>query len=190
MTMRIILLSGPVASGKSTLCRALEHHFGMKVLVTRDLITRSLNRNGVFGRRNLQWEGERLDRLTGGAWVRDELERFLHGEMAESGVVVDAVRTLEQVRIVRDTYGPVVDHIHLTAPEQTLSARYAARSSCDERLELPAYAHVLQNETERTVDNLQVAADIVLDTGLHNEVETFRAVCAFVFPAQQGCTFR
>ena len=188
--MHIILLSGPVASGKSTLCRALERRFGMTVLQTRELITRSLDQNGVLDRENLQWEGERLDRETGGAWVRDELKRVLNGDVAGSAAVVDAVRTLEQVRIVRDTYDSAVSHIHLTAPEQTLSVRYAIRSSGNDWLELPAYAHVRQNETELVVDTLQADADIVINTGLNDETETFRAACSFLIRVQHDRAFR
>ena len=190
ITMHIILLSGPVASGKSTLCRALERRFGMTVLQTRELITRSLDRKGALDRKNLQWEGERLDRETGGAWIRDELKQVLNERVAEGTLAIDAVRTLEQVRIIRDTYDSAVSHIHLTAPEQTLSVRYATRSSGNGWLELPAYALVRQNETERMVDTLRADADIVINTGLNDEVETFGAACIFLFRVQHDRAFR
>ena len=188
--MHIILLSGPVASGKSTLCRALEHRFGLTVLLTRELITRSLDRKGALDRKNLQWEGERLDRETGGAWIKDALNQVLNEHVIESALVVDAVRTREQVRIIRDTYDSAVSHIHLTAPERMLSARYETRGSSNDRLELPAYALVRQNETERVVDTLQADADIVINTGIHDEVETFLAACTFLFRVQHDRGFR
>ena len=125
--MHIIFLSGPVASGKSTLCRALERRFGMTLLQTRELITRNLDLNGAVDRKDLQWEGERLDRETGGAWIRDELTQVLNECVAEGALVIDAVRTREQVRIIRDTYDSAVSHIHLTAPERMLSVRYETK---------------------------------------------------------------
>ena len=39
---------------------------------------------------------------------------------------------------------------------------------------LPAYAYVWENETERLLDTLQADADIIIHTGLHDELETFR----------------
>ena len=39
---------------------------------------------------------------------------------------------------------------------------------------LPAYAYVWDNETERLLDTLQADADIIIHTGLHDELETFR----------------
>lgn len=133
-----------------------------------------------MGRENLQWEGERLDRLTGGAWVNDELKRLLDQVVSERAIVVDAVRTQDQVRIIRESFKSTVVHIHLTAPQPTLAKRYAARRQCHARSDLPEYAHVSQNETERAVDTLRSIADVVIDTGVHNEIETFRMARAFV----------
>lgn len=160
----------------------------MKAVQTRELITRNLNRNRRADREDLQWEGERLDRLTGGAWVRDELQRVLNQGGSESDLVVDAVRTLDQVRIMRDTFKSAVHHIHLTASERTLSERYATRSPCRDRLQLPTYAYVRDNETERLVDTLRADADIVINTGLHGELETFRLARAFLLRVRNECT--
>ena len=178
MVTHIVLLSGPVASGKSTLCRALEACFGVRVMRTRDLLARNLGRSAGPGRKDLQLEGETLDKLTGGVWLRDELQTILNGDVSDSPIVVDAVRTLDQVQAVRDTYVPAVTHIHLTARKETLAVRYAARNACGGQLELPTYEHVRQNETERIVDTLHAAADIVIDTGMNDEDETFRRACA------------
>ena len=178
--MRIILLSGPMASGKSTLSRSLEGQFGMTVLQTRELITHSLDRNREIDRGDLQSEGERLDRETGGAWVRDGLKRVLDGGTVENAAVVDAVRTLDQVRILRDTFGSAVSHIHLTAPDQTLSSRYQARSFGRDESGCSAYSYMRQNDTERMVDNLSAVANIVIDTDVNDEAETFHIVCVFL----------
>ena len=64
------------------------------------------------------------------------------------------------------------------------------RSSSNDRLELPAYALVRQNETERVVDTLRADADIVINTGINDEVETFRAACTFLFRVQHDRAFR
>ena len=145
---------------------------------TRDLLARNLGRSAGPGRKDLQLEGETLDQLTGGVWLRDELQNILNEDVSDSPVVVDAVRTLDQVQAIRDTYAPAVTHIHLTARKETLAVRYAARNACGGQLELPTYEHVRQNETESVVDTLQAAADMVIDTGMSDEDETFRRACA------------
>ena len=75
MDRRIILLSGPVASGKTTLARNLADRFDMKVLRTRDWLMSELENRGREGRADLQWEGERLDQETDGTWVLKGLDR-------------------------------------------------------------------------------------------------------------------
>ena len=150
----------------------------MRVMRTRDLLARNLGRSAEPGRKDLQLEGETLDQLTGGVWLHDELRNVLNGDVNDSHVIVDAVRTLDQVQAIRDTYAPAVTHIHLTARKVTLAVRYAARNACGGQLELPTYEHVRQNETERVVDTLQATADIVIDTGMNGEDETFRRACA------------
>ena len=150
----------------------------MTVMRTRDLLARNLDRSGGPRRKDLQLEGETLDQSTGGFWLRDELQNILNGDVPDSPVIVDAVRTLDQVQAIRGTYSPAVTHIHLTARKETLVVRYAARNACDGQLELPTYEHVRQNETERVVDTLQTAADIVIDTSMNDEDETFRRVRA------------
>lgn len=186
--MRIILLSGPVASGKSTLSRCLEHRLNMTVLQTRELIERRLGQHRAADRGNLQSNGERLDRETGGTWVRDELKRVLDEGDVENAVVVDAVRTLEQVRIIRDTYGPAVNHIHLTAPDATLSSRYLARKFGNDEPDFSTYSHVQQNETERAVDKLSIIADMVIDTKLNDEAETLQAALEFLLRVRHDCS--
>ena len=179
LVAHIVLLSGPVASGKSTLCRALEERLGAKVVRTRELLARNLSRAGGPGRKDLQSEGERLDQLTGGVWLCEELQFVLNQDGAETTVVVDAVRTLDQARFIREIYGHDVAHIHLTAPVETLSKRYATRSSHDGQPELSTYVEVRRNDTERAIDNLQADADIIVDTGSSNEDGTFGVVRDF-----------
>ena len=151
---QVVLLSGPIASGKTTLGRLLSHHFSFCFVSTRDLLGK-----GVGDRRSLQAAGTFLDDSTGGRWVSDALVS-LH-ERCPSGVsfVVDSVRTLDQIRWVRRTFGDSVAHVHLTAAECVLSARYTFRS------EGYRYTDVTDDPVERGVSTLERSADLVLDTG-------------------------
>ena len=159
------MLSGPIASGKTTLARNLAKHFNTTTVQTRNLLQRMLVHGDSSGRSELQAEGERLDRITDGRWLRDELVHQLPYMPSESPVVVDSVRTLDQILAIRETYGGTVCHMHLTASSNVLEERYYGRLACPGGLEkFISYADVHKNRTERLIEDLQTAADIVMDT--------------------------
>ena len=178
--VQIVLLSGPVASGKSTLARTLQAHLGAMVVGTRHMLSRNLRRSGDVNRQDLQAEGERLDRLTGGVWLRDELEYLLSEGTNEPMVVVDAVRTLNQVQSIRERHGHQVAHVHLTAPKALLDARYIGRDIIDRRSDVIGYDEVRQNSTERDVNRLLPIANLVVDTAFNDTESTFAIVREFL----------
>jgi len=160
MAKRIILLSGPVCSGKTTLGDALVERYDFVRLKTRDLIRRRLGT--AIERGALQKAGESLDRQTKGRWVSEELVRVSLELKDDAVVLVDAVRIRSQIAAIRDAFGSRVTHVHLTAPEDELARRYAERAG--QVKELSSYSAVRQNPTERQVERLQAIADIVIDT--------------------------
>ena len=97
----------------------------------------------------------------------------MHGSLAQplSGVeldpsrplVVDAVRTLDQVSALAG--GANLIHVHLTADDAVLEARYELRRLAEPKSELGEYALVRSNVTERDIETLAPIADLVLDTG-------------------------
>ena len=176
----IVLLSGPVASGKSTLARTLQARLGAAVIGTRKMLSRNLRRSGDFSRQSLQSEGERLDRMTGGAWLRDELEFVLSERTHETMVVVDAVRTRNQIHSIRERHGRRVAHVHLTATEALLSERYIGRGILDGGPEFTNYDEVRQSCTERAVNSLLPVANLVVDTASNDEESTFVIVRNFL----------
>lgn len=77
---RIVVLSGPVGSGKSTLGRNLANKFNLEHVRTQDLMREvaSANKTELAAERKaMQQYGERLDAETGGQWVADEIGRML-----------------------------------------------------------------------------------------------------------------
>lgn len=68
-SLRIVILSGPIGSGKTSLAEMLSHHYGAKIIKTRELILKQLV-NKKQDRASLQKAGEKLDRVDNGAWLR------------------------------------------------------------------------------------------------------------------------
>ena len=161
MIQRLILISGPVSSGKSTLSHDLADRFGFAVYRTREWLGRRL-REESRDRANLQQEGDRLDVRTRGRWVLEELTKELPSQ-ANEVVILDSVRTRDQIEALRGAFGPIVTHIHVTAPLEILQKRYDQRRK-RERRDLAEYEQVRQNQTEQRVDSLRDVADVVIDT--------------------------
>ena len=164
MDRRIILLSGAVASGKSMLANQLANRFNMKLLRTSAVLRAKMARSDEPGRIALQDFGDELDQSTSGAWVLDSLRQMLEAEATSTNVVVDSVKIQAQIDAIRDVYGSLVTHIHMTAPLDVLTSRYESRGSSSRRAEQLTYPDVRSNQTESLVDGLSEIADVVIDS--------------------------
>jgi adenylosuccinate synthase len=172
---QIVLISGSISCGKTTLCTLLKEQFGFQTLKTKEVIQslarKQLGKEIEPARKAMQKFGTHLDRETKGRWVRDALSRFLRelGAAEPSArVIVDAVRILDQVKIIRQSYSFRVVHVHLKAPEEELARRYKGRKSTGFH-ELPSYSEAEKDKTEARVNELEAAADFVIDTSLCTE---------------------
>jgi adenylosuccinate synthase len=175
---QIVLLSGSISSGKTSLSTLLNEQFGFHPLKTKEVI-QSLARQKSGKeiepeRRAMQKFGQALDRETNGRWVRDALNRLLRdlGSAApEALIVVDAVRIPEQIKAIRQAYSFSVVHVHLKAPKEVLAERYGDRH-VEGFQELSSFSEAEKNRTEARVKKLEDAADFVIDTSscLHQAV--------------------
>lgn len=187
MPKKIVLISGSIASGKSTLVNRLRSEFDdVHTLKTKEVLLEIASKKGgreLSERGAMQRFGERMDRDTKGAWVRDELRRLLSRLGPAEGnatVVVDAVRIPEQIKTIREAYGYLVVHVHLSAPDEVLSERYKNRASGLK--EFPNLAATRRSKTEARIQSLEDMADVVLDTHLNLADDVFvRAACRLGF---------
>lgn len=164
MLERVILLSGSISSGKSTLANGLEEQCGMLVFKTKEVLARNVGHVLEHDRLALQAEGDRLDKKTHGKWVVDEFISWLDQKGHTSVAVIDSVRTLDQVAAVREAFGARVIHVHLTAPPEELESRFDRRRLRGLRDRSYEYSEVKKNVTERRIDVLLPIADVVVDT--------------------------
>lgn len=176
----VVVVSGPVAGGKSALARGLARRFDGLRLSTRGVLMSRLAPNEPATRETLQRIGSEWDADTGGSWVADRLGREIwrERERGRELVIVDAARIAEQVEGLRAAFAREVRHVHVTASRETCAARYAGRQSEQEFEEAAEYAKVLEDPTERAVDDLAPLADIVVDTDRDAEDDVLVRVAA------------
>jgi adenylosuccinate synthase len=168
LAKRIILLSGPVASGKSTLGLLLADRYRVQHVKTRQII-RTKFPKVEQERGALQKAGDRLDRDTKGAWVATEVSRLAAEIEEEAVILVDSVRTADQIRALREAFGPRVVHMHLSAPDEVLEQRYLERQGPTR--EFTTYAELVRNRTEAGIGKLAQIADVVIDTKLSSKTD-------------------
>lgn len=163
--LQIVVLSGPVASGKSTLAKTLALRKKGVVIKTRDLILER-SPNTKQERLPLQKAGEKLDKADNGLWVQEALARLVEkhqrGKDDCKFFVVDSARIRGQIEGIRQAFPSFTHHIHLETPVEDLRERYSKRADVTDTK--ATYDDVLKNKTEREVVELASLADIVVDT--------------------------
>lgn len=196
--LRVVVISGQVGAGKSTLARGLVTTFSAVSVGTKDLLQLTAASRGVAlqaERSALQDYGASLDTETGGRWVADAVAARISGapiagraahQVSDPGndqptglYIVDAVRTREQIEFLREALGADVVHVHLYSSEQVLSQRYKDRGNASGLKELSSYAEVAEDPTEQSVAHLNQEADVAIDTERSNEADVLiRAAAA------------
>lgn len=176
MAQDIILVSGAIASGKTSICDMMARRYSFQVLSTRYLVQAATATTG--DRESLQKAGENLDQSTNGRWVAAALTLLVQKLPAAVFILVDAVRTRSQITAIREAFGPRVAHIHLTAPLDVLAQRYLVRRS--EVRELDSYAGLKVNKTEADIEELAHVADVVIDTHRNNIADAVGQVAHFL----------
>jgi len=163
MARVVVVLSGPVSAGKTTLAVRLVKRFKAEHYKTSWLLEQRAAGSVELERTAMQEFGERLDRDTSGAWVAQDLVPQINKLDSQAIVVVDAVRIAGQIDALRDGLPRQVIHVHLSAPREELERRDRRRPKSRFK-EKATYAEVLDNRTEAQVPNLIHDADIVIDT--------------------------
>src|ERR1039457_7376521 len=154
----LILLSGPIASGKTTLARDLMRLVSAEHVSTSGLLSATVGRE--LDRGELQRLGLGASFQEGG-WIVSAVRQLAGRCPAGSVIVVDAVRTLEQVRELREASSGAwrILHVHLRADDQQLAARHGALQR-----DKDAWGEVMGSPTEAGTPALETEADVVIDT--------------------------
>jgi adenylosuccinate synthase len=155
----VVLLSGRICTGKSGLAHALGNEFQYEILKTSDILKREATRRGLAtDRQSLQALGDQLDAESKGEWVfHAVLEKV---RRRDARIVVDNVRTQEQLKRFRGHHDLRVTHVHLYAPLPELQRRYEKRQQegCFSEAETYASADVLKDDAD--VNFFKLDADV------------------------------
>lgn len=167
MKPQILLLSGPLSVGKTSVARVLTDEFQFRRISSGDYLRGILAKRKLpETRQELQDLGDMLDRETDFSWLIDPVAR---NEIAQApdqtSWYVDAVRKPQQVAHFRGAF-PQVLHVHLTANEDVLAARFAVRDRAgDFAQDFGLYEQAINSENEQSARALKYIADSVIDLG-------------------------
>ena len=127
MTIRLVVISGGMASGKSVLAERLRSDFKCRVVNTSEIIRRRQSQQAKGNRRSLQYKGNQLDRQTDFGWIADEVARKIRPGGGDSPVVLEGVRKPQQIdRILTRIGHRYVRHVHLSVDPATQKERFEA----------------------------------------------------------------
>jgi adenylosuccinate synthase len=172
-SLALILLSGPIASGKTTLARHLRQLVSAEHVSTSDLISATAGRE--LGRRELQLLGQSSS-LQGASWIISAVRQIADCAPARPVVVVDAVRTMEQVRELRKAAAGTwrVLHVHLCGE----GSQFAARHQAIEQALDGTWEEVMNSPAEAAVHELEAESDVVIDTTRSEPIDVAVRVAA------------
>lgn len=155
----LVLLSGPIASGKTTLARDLALQIPAEHISTSGLISATAGRD--LDRSELQRRGLGAT-FQGASWIIDAVRQITSSLPDGRAVVVDAVRTLEQVAELRKAGAGRwrILHVHLRGEDSQLAARHEARGGDGDA----AWDRAMRSPTETAAQILEADADVVIDT--------------------------
>lgn len=183
--MPILLLSGPIAVGKSSAAAELVQRFAYLRLRTGSFLQCLAQAQGRrISREDLQEVGDRLDLQTDYRWVIDDIAvPAMTQKPTATHWLLDAVRKERQVEHFRGHFR-VVFHAHLVAPEAVLKSRYENRRATlpDPELE-PLYEEAIQHPSEVASRELARIADLLVDLTTNSPHE---AAAAIAHAAERG----
>jgi adenylosuccinate synthase len=182
----ILVLSGEICTGKSTLSDKLVKQHGFRHCKTREGL-KSLAADKLKGkdpeRDFYQKLGYDLDVKNGGTWVLKYFQSLYEKDFASCNFyVVDSVRIIGQVQHIREAYSYSVYHVHLEASADTLRRRFFERGEIKDlppKEQKEKYDQYKSDETEKNVINLRTEADLVIDTDHCNHEDVFIRVASF-----------
>lgn len=166
---RLLLLSGPMGSGKTSVSAALQEHYEFFPISSGAFLREQLiARREPIDRHHLQELGDALDRTTDFSWLIESVARpaFDARPHAENWLL-DAVRKPQQVELFRRHFAQSIKHVHIVATEPVLQKRYAERGPNH----LAEYLTSVSHPNEQSARSIAGLADKILNSEKFTPIE-------------------
>ncbi len=176
---QIVLISGRTCTGKSGLGRRLNEEFGYHLVKTSDILKDEATKRGIkVDRLSLQTLGDTLDKETKHRWVLDAVQNAANALPTSTPIVIDNIRTFEQLEPFRmDRVGAVV-HAHLYAPKIDLEKRYAKRNTERPSESAASYSEADLLKHDKDIKAFMKDADVRINTARTDGRDTLVRVAA------------
>jgi adenylosuccinate synthase len=175
---QVVLISGRICTGKSGLARRLKDEFGYYLIRTSKTLAEVAKQRGLpSDRMSLQALGDVMDTETHHRWVLDTVEGHLSSLTRTAPVVVDNIRTAQQLEHFRQNHDWVIVHAHLYAPISELERRFQKKNAGPGRgTETYGDADLLKKDSD--IAFFMKDADVRINTGRSDGLDTLVRVAA------------
>tara|TARA_R100001163_G_C4964848_1_gene127138 strand:+ start:24 stop:587 length:564 start_codon:yes stop_codon:yes gene_type:complete len=163
----ILLLSGPAAAGKSTICKRLAEKHDFAPIKSSSYLRRLIEpQEREVTREILQEIGDRLDVETDFNWIVDDVALpQMAANQDQQFWFVDSVRKAEQIDRFLIAFPEQVLHCHVTAPDEVLKSRLQNRSAAEGNHSYEkTFAEHNAHPNEVSARSLGGFAELVVDT--------------------------
>jgi adenylosuccinate synthase len=176
---QVVLISGHICTGKSELARRLKSQFGYHSVSTSKILKETARkRTTATGRLALQTLGDDLDGETNHQWLLDKVVRAAAQLPEEQPIVVDNVRTWNQLQHFRTYHGFSVVHAHLWAPRRVLEQRYRKKNAERPGEAGQSYTDADLIKNEKDIESFKKDADVRINTARTDSADTLVRVAA------------
>jgi len=162
----LLLLSGPIAVGKSAIARELVEVHSFQTIRSGAYLAELAARLGrQISRAALQQLGDTMDEQTDYRWLIDNVAvAAVEANPRHERWLLDSVRKRRQVDHFRARFPDSIFHVHLTAAEHVLRERYTRRLSAGaEYSGDTSYETAVAHPNELAAHSLIDIADVILD---------------------------
>lgn len=151
---KVIGLSGPIATGKTTAANFLKDAgfaYGRYSQVLKQMLA---DRGIESNRATLQEIGDEVNKNPGQRWLCKQLVKLLPDM---GNLVVDGLRHPEDHAFMVETFGPAFFHVHIKSPEDIRARRYVANGFTEKEFLIACGHHV-----EMDIDKLASLAHVII----------------------------